>query len=186
MSTVQTRVYLNSFLCFVLVVQKYRLHTRRPPVPPTPATAAPQLVVLGGIWVPPEYAAQGAAPAIYGAHPATQPHYTAAVAAHQEYYPSPAAVHHPASDMVHRPAAALPPSHAYKAAMASSPPESEGRISAGACSAGVCGSGREMSESIEEEGEGDDREDDYDDDEEEMAAAKNDSDEAAAAGTVKY
>jgi hypothetical protein len=146
----------------VLVVQKYRLHTRRPPVPPTPATAAPQLVVLGGIWVPPEYAA------------------------HQEYYPSSAAVHHPASDMVHRPAAALPPPHAYKAAMASSPPESEGRISAGACSVGVGGSGREMSESIEEEGEGDDREEDDDDDEKEMTAAKNDGDEAAGAGTVKY
>lgn len=38
-------------------LQKYRLHTRRPsPSPPTPASQAPQLVVLGGIWVPPEYA----------------------------------------------------------------------------------------------------------------------------------
>ncbi|PWZ31808.1 Transcription factor NIGTH1 [Zea mays] len=110
-------------------LQKYRLHTRRPmPAPPAPATAAPQLVVLGGIWVPPEYASQAAGQAIYGAHPATQPHYTAAA---QEYYPSPAAVHHlqhhpAAAAMVHRAAAAPPPPQqaAYNkaAAMAGSPP----------------------------------------------------------------
>uniref|UniRef100_A0A0A9DTM3 HTH myb-type domain-containing protein n=1 Tax=Arundo donax TaxID=35708 RepID=A0A0A9DTM3_ARUDO len=170
-------------------LQKYRLHTRRPmPAPPTPATAAPQLVVLGGIWVPPEYATQAAAPAIYGAHPATQPHYTAAVAS-QEYYPSPAAVHHlqhhPAAAMVHRAAPApLPP--AYKAAMVGSLPESEGRGSAGGGSVGGGGGGggRERSESIEEEGEGEEREDD--DDEEEMAAAKADGEEATGAGATKY
>ncbi|KAL6848019.1 hypothetical protein ACP4OV_022147 [Aristida adscensionis] len=162
-------------------LQKYRLHTRRPmPAPPTPATAAPQLVVLGGIWVPPEYATQAGAPAIYGAHPATQPHYTAAVAAAaaaQEYYPSPAAVHHlqhhPAA-MVHRAAAApLPP--VYKAARSSgSPPESEGRGSAGGGSGG-----RERSESIEEEGDGEDREDDDEDD-------KADGEDSAGAGAIKY
>ncbi|KAL6626851.1 hypothetical protein ACP70R_030577 [Stipagrostis hirtigluma subsp. patula] len=170
-------------------LQKYRLHTRRPmPAPPTPTTAAPQLVVLGGIWVPPEYATQAAAPAIYGAHPATQPHYTAAVAA-QEYYPSPAAVHHmqhhpaAAAAMVHRSAAAPPPP-VYKAARVGSPPESEGRGSAGRGSVSGGGGGRERSESIEEEGEGEDREEDDDDDE--MAAAKTDGEEAAGAGAIKY
>ncbi|KAH9301463.1 hypothetical protein KI387_013046 [Taxus chinensis] len=45
-------------------LQKYRLHTRRPsPSPQTSASQAPQLVVLGGIWVPPEYAAHAAAAA---------------------------------------------------------------------------------------------------------------------------
>eukprot|EP01018_Ginkgo_biloba_P002664 Gb_04432 [translate_table: standard] len=45
-------------------LQKYRLHTRRPsPTPQTSTTQAPQLVVLGGIWVPPEYAAHAAAAA---------------------------------------------------------------------------------------------------------------------------
>ncbi|PUZ58309.1 hypothetical protein GQ55_5G498900 [Panicum hallii var. hallii] len=168
-------------------LQKYRLHTRRPmPTPPAPATAAPQLVVLGGIWVPPEYATQAAGQAIYGAHPATQPHYTAAVAAAQEYYPPPAAVHHlqhhPAA-MVHR-AAAPPPPAAYKAAMAGSPPESsEGRGSAGGGSVGV-GGGRERSESIEEE-EGEDREDD-DDDDDDVPAAKADGEESAGAAATKY
>lgn len=43
-------------------LQKYRLHTRRPnPSFHSPASNAPQLVVLGGIWVPPEYAAHAAA-----------------------------------------------------------------------------------------------------------------------------
>ncbi|GAB4832921.1 hypothetical protein Ancab_006940 [Ancistrocladus abbreviatus] len=56
-------------------LQKYRLHTRRPsPSPQAGGAPAPQLVVLGGIWVPPEYAtvaaaAHGSAPTIYGAHP---------------------------------------------------------------------------------------------------------------------
>lgn len=171
-------------------LQKYRLHTRRPmPAPPTPATAGPQLVVLGGIWVPPEYATQAPGPAIYGAHPATQPHYTAAVAAAaaQEYYPSPAAVHHlqhhpaAAAAMVHRAAAAPQPQATYKAAMTASPPESEGRGSAGG------GGGRERSESIDEEGEGEEREEEDDDDDDDMAAAKADGEEAAGAGlVVKY
>jgi hypothetical protein len=47
------------------VLQKYRLHTRRPS--PSPQSVSqqppPQLVVLGGIWVPPEYAAVAAAAA---------------------------------------------------------------------------------------------------------------------------
>ncbi|KAF8663120.1 hypothetical protein HU200_055720 [Digitaria exilis] len=183
-------------------LQKYRLHTRRPmPTPPAPATAAPQLVVLGGIWVPPEYATQAAGQAIYGAHPATQPHYTAAVAAAaaQEYYhQSPTAVHHlqhhhpAAAAMVHRAAAPLPQTPlqqqqqhaaAYKAAMAGSPPESsEGRVSAGG------GSGRERSESIEDEDEGEEREGDDDDEEEEetAAAAKTGGEESGGAAAIKY
>ncbi|BBN08875.1 protein MpGARP6 [Marchantia polymorpha subsp. ruderalis] len=41
-------------------LQKYRLHTRRPsPAPQAPQQQAPQLVVLGGIWVPPEYTSGG-------------------------------------------------------------------------------------------------------------------------------
>ncbi|KAL2630071.1 hypothetical protein R1flu_014757 [Riccia fluitans] len=41
-------------------LQKYRLHTRRPsPAPQASQQQTPQLVVLGGIWVPPEYTASG-------------------------------------------------------------------------------------------------------------------------------
>lgn len=59
-------------------LQKYRLHTRRPSqASQTTAPHASHLVVLGGIWVPPEYAAHAAAavqqaPALYGS--ANQPH----------------------------------------------------------------------------------------------------------------
>ncbi|XP_051145550.1 transcription factor HRS1-like [Andrographis paniculata] len=44
-------------------LQKYRLHTRRPSptIQPAAAGQAPQFVVVGGIWVPPEYAATVAA-----------------------------------------------------------------------------------------------------------------------------
>lgn len=59
-------------------LQKYRLHTRRPgPSPQPTGTPGPQLVVLGGIWVPSEYAAAAAAhsggSALYGAahHPSS-------------------------------------------------------------------------------------------------------------------
>lgn len=60
-------------------LQKYRLHTRRPSPSPQAPVTAPQVVVLGGIWVPPEYAAaaaHGGAPAaaLYGAHAATTHH----------------------------------------------------------------------------------------------------------------
>ncbi|XP_028786325.1 myb family transcription factor EFM-like [Neltuma alba] len=49
-------------------LQKYRLHTRRPgPNPQAGGAAAPQLVVLGGIWVPP---ATGTTNALFGSHPA--------------------------------------------------------------------------------------------------------------------
>nr|KYP55674.1 Two-component response regulator ARR18 [Cajanus cajan] len=72
-------------------LQKYRLHTRRPS-PSQTGPAAPQLVVLGGIWVPPEYAtaaAHSAAPTLYGAHPSSHappPHYCAATPVPQEFY----------------------------------------------------------------------------------------------------
>lgn len=49
------------FFTLPIILQKYRLHTRRPgptPIPSTGASQAPQFVVVGGIWVPPpEYAA---------------------------------------------------------------------------------------------------------------------------------
>ncbi|KAL6974330.1 hypothetical protein U1Q18_028511 [Sarracenia purpurea var. burkii] len=78
-------------------LQKYRLHTRRPsPNPQAAGTPAPQLVVLGGIWVPPEYATAaaaahgGAPPTLYGAHPTTHasPHYCAPPLP-QEFYTAP-------------------------------------------------------------------------------------------------
>lgn len=77
-------------------LQKYRLHKRGPsPSPQAAASPAPQLVVLGGIWVPPEYAtaaaaAHGGAPAaLYGAHPTTHAsaHYCATPVP-QEFYPA--------------------------------------------------------------------------------------------------
>lgn len=109
-------------------MQKYRLHTRRPsPSPQAAGAPTPQLVVLGGIWVPPEYAtaaaaAHGGAPAtIYSAHPTSQvsPHYCSpAVVAPQEFYappplpPSPQtaphlklhhpALHHPGHQQLHQ------------------------------------------------------------------------------------
>ncbi|KAK5824510.1 hypothetical protein PVK06_019285 [Gossypium arboreum] len=55
-------------------LQKYRLHTRRPNLSPQPAgPPTSQLVVLGGIWVPSEYATavantNSAALTLYGAH----------------------------------------------------------------------------------------------------------------------
>ncbi|GAQ87676.1 transcription factor [Klebsormidium nitens] len=51
-------------------LQKYRLHTRRPsPIPTSGASPGPgQVVVLGSIWVPPEYnAAASSAAALYDA-----------------------------------------------------------------------------------------------------------------------
>ncbi|WOG96647.1 hypothetical protein DCAR_0415983 [Daucus carota subsp. sativus] len=68
-------------------LQKYRLHTRRPsPNPQSAGPAASQLVVLGGIWLPSEYAAahHGGAPPLYGLHPAhvKSQHYIVP----QEYY----------------------------------------------------------------------------------------------------
>jgi len=56
-------------------MQKYRLHTRRPSLSPQSAGGAqppPQLVVLGGIWVPPKYAAPGSQPGSSSVYDPTQ------------------------------------------------------------------------------------------------------------------
>lgn len=131
-------------------LQKYRLHTRRPsPSPQAAGAPAPQLVVLGGIWVPPEYAtaaaaaaAHGGAPAaIYSAHPSSQvsPHYCSPpVVPAQEFYappplpPSPQAdphlkLHHPA---LHHPGHQQQQLHVYKTSshtQTHSSPESDAR-----------------------------------------------------------
>ncbi|CAK8563348.1 unnamed protein product [Lathyrus sativus] len=71
-------------------LQKYRLHTRRPSLSAQTGAPPAQLVVLGGIWVPPEYATahSGGATTLYGGHPTshhvTLPHYCTAPG--QEYY----------------------------------------------------------------------------------------------------
>ncbi|XP_076938808.1 myb family transcription factor EFM-like [Bidens hawaiensis] len=69
-------------------LQKYRLHTRRPsPSPQSANNPPPQLVVLGGIWVPPEYATAAGTQTLYTTHPNTthnNPHYLTP----QEFYPN--------------------------------------------------------------------------------------------------
>ncbi|XP_022895932.1 myb family transcription factor EFM-like [Olea europaea var. sylvestris] len=88
-------------------LQKYRLHTRRPsPSPQAVATAGPQVVFLGGIWVPQDYAAAaavhagGAPAAIYGAHPSNHVSatYCATQPGTQEFYsaltPQQPPIHH--------------------------------------------------------------------------------------------
>ncbi|WOL14110.1 hypothetical protein Cni_G22890 [Canna indica] len=146
-------------------LQKYRLHTRRPaPAPQAAATAAPQLVVLGGIWVPSEYATSAAAgPAIYGAHAASA-HYCAAAPVPQEFYPpmpQPLQQHHHLHPPLHRGA------EAYKGRAAGSP-ESEVR------------SGGERSESIEEDDEGEERDEEEEEEEEEQQQQQNPSAEEKA------
>ncbi|KAK9101864.1 hypothetical protein Sjap_019118 [Stephania japonica] len=128
-------------------LQKYRLHTRRPsPSPQATGAPAPQLVVLGSIWVPPEYATAAAAhttapAAIYGAHPASlaSTHYCAPPVP-QEFYPAPPVPHHHLHRPIHH--HPHPHHHLYKAfSHAQSSPESEVR--------GIEG---ERSESIEDDG----------------------------------
>ncbi|ESW10324.1 hypothetical protein PHAVU_009G199700 [Phaseolus vulgaris] len=73
-------------------LQKYRLHTRRPSPSLHAGAPTPQLVVLGGIWVPPEYAtatAHSGGPSLYGPHPTSHmppPHYCAGTPVSQEFY----------------------------------------------------------------------------------------------------
>ncbi|EOY30928.1 hypothetical protein QUC31_020034 [Theobroma cacao] len=116
-------------------LQKYRLHTRRPsPSPQATGAPTPPLVVLGGIWVPPEYATAAAAaysgaPTLYGTHhPAAAhapPHFCAPPVP-QEFYtaaatpaPPPPQLHHHA---IHHQL------HMYKAnSQAHSSPESDVR-----------------------------------------------------------
>lgn len=135
-------------------LQKYRLHTRRPSPSPQATTAPPHLVVLGGIWVPPEYAAAaahgGAPPAatFYGPHStshAPSPHYIAAPqAVAQEFYSTPQplqSLHH----LQHHQPLYHHSSHMYKPPSKShshSSPESEAR--------GTGHHGDRSSESIED------------------------------------
>ncbi|XP_071729509.1 myb family transcription factor EFM [Rutidosis leptorrhynchoides] len=67
-------------------LQKYRLHTRRPsPSPQSAGNNTPQLVVLGSIWVPPEYATAAGTQTLYTTHSNnTNQHYCTP----QEYYPT--------------------------------------------------------------------------------------------------
>ncbi|XP_042492497.1 myb family transcription factor EFM-like [Macadamia integrifolia] len=108
-------------------LQKYRLHTRRPsPNPQAAGAAGPQLMVLSGFWVPPEYAtaaaAQTAGQAIYSAHPASHAsiHYTTQAIPQDFYPPPPPPPHHTFhSGQQH---------HLYKASsQMHSSPESHGR-----------------------------------------------------------
>ncbi|KFK33519.1 hypothetical protein AALP_AA5G023500 [Arabis alpina] len=77
-------------------LQKYRLHTRRPsPSPQTSGGPGPHLVVLGGIWVPPEYTTgHGGTPTLYH-HQVHHHHGTAAAqppphfCSSQEFYTTP-------------------------------------------------------------------------------------------------
>ncbi|KAG1335527.1 putative transcription factor NIGTH1 [Cocos nucifera] len=129
--------------------------------PQASVAAAPQLVVLGSIWVPPEYAtsAAGAGPAIYGAH-AAQAHYCPQPLP-QELYAAPPPPHHHhhhhhLHPPLHRSTAATAAASAYKNRLGS--PESEVR------------SGGERSESIEEEEEGEEREEEEEEEEEDVEA----------------
>ncbi|KAI3986330.1 hypothetical protein MKX01_002175 [Papaver californicum] len=145
-------------------LQKYRLHTRRPsPSPESAGNPTPQVVVLGSIWVPPEYAAAAAAaahnnggggggPTIYSTHPGslTSAHYCATptqVAVPQEFYttqqqPHHLLHHHHNNIQLHH----HHPHHIYKLSPSSktplSSPESDGN--------NTISQGRDQSESIED------------------------------------
>ncbi|KAM2193568.1 hypothetical protein ACFX1R_027840 [Malus domestica] len=71
-------------------LQKYRLHTRRPsPSPQAGGGPAPQLVVLGGIWVPQEYATatHNGPTALYSPHPGSHaPTHYCATPMPQDFY----------------------------------------------------------------------------------------------------
>ncbi|OAY31622.1 myb family transcription factor EFM [Manihot esculenta] len=119
-------------------LQKYRLHTRRPsPSPQAPGAPTPQLVVLGGIWVPPEYAtaaaaAHSGAPTLYGTHPASHappPHFCAAPPVHQDFYTAAAATPSPQQPPHHHLHSTLHHQlHMYKAtSQGHSSPESDVR-----------------------------------------------------------
>ncbi|XVE98249.1 hypothetical protein REPUB_Repub03eG0089400 [Reevesia pubescens] len=118
-------------------LQKYRLHTRRPSPSPQPAGApTPHLVVLGGIWVPPEYAtaaaaAHGGAPTLYGAHhpaaPHAPPHFCASPVPQEFYTAAAAATPVPAPPQLHH-HTLHHQFHMYKAtSQAHSSPESDVR-----------------------------------------------------------
>ncbi|KAJ8528317.1 hypothetical protein K7X08_022009 [Anisodus acutangulus] len=135
-------------------LQKYRLHTRRPSPSPQATTAPPNLVVLGGIWVPLEYAAAaahgGAPPAtFYGTHStshAPSPHYIAAPqAVPQEFYSTPQplqSLHH----LQHHQQLYHHGSHMYKP-----PSKSHSHSSPESDAQGTGHNGDRSSESIEDE-----------------------------------
>ncbi|KAJ6355614.1 hypothetical protein OIU77_006073 [Salix suchowensis] len=114
-STLQSADTDRCIILYVLFLhgdQKYRLHTRRPsPSPQAAGGPAPQLVVLGGIWVPPEYAtaAHTGGGTLYGAHPASHappPHFCAAPPVSQDFYaaaatPPPPLHHHTLYHQLH-------------------------------------------------------------------------------------
>ncbi|XP_041005911.1 myb family transcription factor EFM-like isoform X1 [Juglans microcarpa x Juglans regia] len=111
-------------------LQKYRLHTRRPsPSPQASGAPAPQLVVLGGIWVPPEYATAAAAhtgaSALYGTHPGSHaPSHYCGPAVPQEFYAAPPPPHPPHHQLHHH--ALHHQVHVYKATpQTNSSPESD-------------------------------------------------------------
>ena len=60
------RIYSNA-PCIGFACQKYRLHTRRPSGERT-KTQTPQLVVLGGIWVPPPSQSSSEDPSFAATH----------------------------------------------------------------------------------------------------------------------
>lgn len=126
-------------------LQKYRLHTRRPIQPPQPAsTSAPQLLVLGGIWVPPEYATSAGTntvcPTIYGTSHPGGTHYSFP---HHDYYASPPQHH------LHCPAVTSMAPTAYKAQVRS--PSSELRSSGARSESFEESEGNEEDEDQEEE-----------------------------------
>ncbi|KAB2618717.1 hypothetical protein D8674_014586 [Pyrus ussuriensis x Pyrus communis] len=106
-------------------LQKYRLHTRRPsPSPQAGGGPTPQLVVLGGIWVQPEYAtaAHNGSAALYSPQPGSHapPHYCATPMP-QDFYTTPQQLHH--HTLQHQ-------LHVYRTSTVShtqSSPESDGR-----------------------------------------------------------
>jgi hypothetical protein len=74
-------------------VQKYRLHTRRSSSSPQSSTGAqsPQLVVLGGIWVPPKYTlpASHPSPSVHDSstgHPSQPTQFYQTAALPQDHY----------------------------------------------------------------------------------------------------
>lgn len=95
-SKLWVNIILNPIRSFLFESQKYRLHTRRPsPSPQAGGAPTPQLVVLGGIWVPPEYTTAatashtGTSNALFSPHLASHaplPHYCTTTPVPQDFY----------------------------------------------------------------------------------------------------
>ncbi|GMI94786.1 EARLY FLOWERING MYB PROTEIN, HRS1 HOMOLOG4 [Hibiscus trionum] len=78
--------------------------TKRPgPIPQAVGALTPQLVVLGGIWVPPEYAtaAHSGGIILYGAHHAP-PHFSTTSPMPQEFYSGVTAIAPPSPPLRHQ------------------------------------------------------------------------------------